>query len=94
MAVLSDADRATIWRALQRYLSQEGEVIACSKTLGRTLINETDAWLEDNRTGYLAALSENNLTGSQIAWMFACVALMRKGDAAAQLARLLGVEVG
>ena len=93
MAVLPIEDRQRIWRALMRYWSNEQEPIDASKAELQTLINETDIWMDDNRSSYLAALSSNNLTGAQIAWIFGCAALMRKGDSAAALGRLLGVEV-
>lgn len=93
MAELSTEDRTRIWRALMRYWSAAGETVDATKAELQTLVNETDSWIDDNRNSYAASLTANNLTGAQIAVIFACVALLRKGDSAALLARMLGVEV-
>ena len=94
MAVLPLEDREKIWRALMRYWSNAFEPIDASKAQILTTVTETDAWFDDNRASYLAALTHSGeFTGAQIALIFAATALMRKGDTAAMLARLLGVEV-
>ena len=92
MAVLGTEDRARIWRALMRYWSDLGETITdTTKAELQTLVDETDAWLDDNRNSYAASLTANNLTGAQIALVLACVALLRKGEVAL-LKRALSVD--
>jgi hypothetical protein len=94
MAVLSTADRQRIWRGLQRYWSNARASYDISKALLLTLVNETDAWIDDNAASYNSALSANTLSATQKTLLFCCVAAMRVSPTvAALLQRLLGVEV-
>lgn len=94
MAQMPIEDRRKIWRALMRYWSQNYEPVAANKDTLLTTVTETDAWFDANRADYLAALTySGDFSGAQIALIFAATALMRKGDTADMLARLLGVGV-
>jgi hypothetical protein len=76
-----------------RYWSNEREVIAASKPLLQTLVNETDAWIDDNQVSFNGALSANSLTATQKTLMFCAVALLRvEPGVAALLRRALGVS--
>jgi hypothetical protein len=78
---------------LQRYWSNAREAVDASKSLLQTLVNETDAWIDDNQTSYNSALTTNNLTAVQKTLLFCAVALMRVGlGASALLGRALGVD--
>lgn len=56
MAVLSDADRATVWGDLMR-LSSVG-VLALTKADLRAAVNAADTWVSDNAAAYNTALPQ------------------------------------
>lgn len=94
MAVLSADDRARIWRALQRYWSNNREAIAGDKAALLTTVQETDAWIDAAQSNYAGSLTyRENYTATQLTLIFCCVAAMRVSPAVATLLRrLLGVD--
>lgn len=80
MAILPGEDRARIWRGLMRYWSNLCEGIGVSKSELQTTVDETDTWIDDNQSGYVAALTHGgSFTAVQLTLIFCCVALMRVG---------------
>lgn len=57
MAVLSNAVRAAITAELMQEISAAGETCAQTKSVVRTLVNETDAWQNDNASAFNNSLS-------------------------------------
>ena len=92
MAEMSTEDRQRVWRALQRYWSDTWETGIPSKATLQTTVNETDTWLNDNRTSYLTALTyDADFAGDQLTLLLAITALMRKGEVGL-IERALSVE--
>lgn len=80
MAEMGTTDRQRVWRALQRYWSNTWDTTP-SKSIIQTTVNETDTWLNDNRTSYLTALTnDSDFAGNQLTLLLAITALMRKGE--------------
>lgn len=81
MAELSAGDRQRISRALMRYWSQLNETFgALSKADLLAAVNATDAWIDDNQSGFNTALptaARTELTADQKTLLFCAVALMR-----------------
>jgi hypothetical protein len=96
MAVLSTADRARIWRALQRYWSNLREAVDLSKAELLAAVDATDGWIDDNQGAYNTALpsaAQSGLTAAQKTLLFCAVALLRVDPGvAALLRRALGVD--
>ena len=93
MAVLSEADRARIWRGLMRYASRELQEVALSKSDLRAAIDATDDWVETNQGAFNSALpaaAQSSLTVAQKTLLFCVVAAMRVDP---QFARRLVGEV-
>ena len=78
MAELSTEDRQRIWRGLQRYWSDQWEE-APDKAKILTTIEQTDTWMNDNRSSYLAALTHQaSFTGAQIGLIYGITALAKE----------------
>lgn len=80
MAVLSDADRATILAQLMREISRLRQSTALTKTDWRTLVNAADAWADANAAAYNTAIPQpvrNNATAKEKALALAWVILRR-----------------
>lgn len=80
MAVLSDSDRARLWRGIQRYWS--AQLIPCGITKAdvRAAINAADDWLNANAASYNSALPQparGTLTTAQKALILVMAALAR-----------------
>lgn len=94
MAVLQDTDRQRVWRAVMRWLSHNGDVLAvCSKTDLKAAVDATDAWIDSNSASYNAALPatfRTNASAAQKTALFCAVAAMRQGVTA--LRQLLGED--
>ena len=97
MAQLDSADRARIWRGLQRYWSNLREVCGVNKADLLAAVDATDVWIDDNAGSFNSALpvaARTSLTATQKTLLFCCVALMRVSPGLASLLqRALGVEV-
>lgn len=85
MAVLSDADRATIWAVVQRHWSdQRSSLGALTKADLRAAVNAADDWADANAAAYNTALPQparGALTAQQ------------KGDLLTLIIRVRGGEV-
>lgn len=83
MAVLTDEKRIEVYqRLMQEESSARTPINLDDKADLRTLVNETDDWMDDSKASYLAALSEpgkSNLTGKQIVRVFCLIATERWG---------------
>lgn len=100
MAVLSDADRARVWRGLMRYWSRVSRACPISKADGRAAVDATDVWIDGHAgntsldlVGYNGALPQaarDNLTVLAKTELFVAVASMR---ASPELAKKLLGEV-
>lgn len=93
MAVLSDTDREKVQKGLSRYWSTFAgtETTPWAHADLRTVINETDSWIDTNQASYLAALSTDfatNATAAQKTLLFCAVAAMRVSPAFAR--KMLG----
>jgi hypothetical protein len=81
MALLTDEQRAQVWRGTMRFWSQLREPVgAFNKTDLRSAVNATDQWIEDNAASYNAALPEpfrSEATAAQKTLLFCAVAAMR-----------------
>ena len=80
MAILSEADRARIWRGLQRYWSRHFEAVAITKPELLAAVQATDTWIDNNQASFNAALpiaARTGLTATQKTLLFCAVALMR-----------------
>jgi hypothetical protein len=81
MAVLSDTDRAKIWRGLMRY-SPFGSVPNVVKTDLRAAVNAADDWVDTNSASFNTALPtafRNNANATQKSLLLVAVVLMRQG---------------
>jgi len=96
MAELSTADRARIWRALQRYWSIPRDPVELSKPELLAAVDATDVWIDDNAGSYNSALpaaAQSGLTAAQKTLLFCAVALLRVDPGIAKLLRrALGVS--
>lgn len=91
MAVLSDTDRAKIWRGLMRYVSAARDPIAVEKADLLAAVNAIDDFLNANATAInnaFPAAAKANLTTGQKAVIVAMVALARYNPAV--LVNILG----
>jgi len=80
MAVLSDAERARIWRGIMRYWSAERTPCGTTKADLRAAVNAADAWIDANAAAYNSALPQparGALTTEQKAVLLAITALVR-----------------
>lgn len=65
MAILSETDRARIWRGLMRYWSGLREGIDLTKPDLRSAVDATDTWINNNQASFnssLPASAQSNLT--------------------------------
>jgi hypothetical protein len=92
MAVLSDTDRARIWRGLMRYWSRTAEGCAITKADLRAAVDSVDSWIDNNAATLNSAIplaARNGLTAEQKAMLLASVALMRRlPELAARIAEI------
>jgi len=80
MAVLTEADRARIWRGFMRHESGRGSALGLTKPDLRAAVDATDDWIEANAASYNAALPQparGALTQEQKALLFMAVTLTR-----------------
>jgi hypothetical protein len=82
MAVLSDTDRARVWRGLMRYWSrlETRQDLALTKADLRAAIDAADAWIDAAATSYNSALpatARAGLTPGQKAFLLAAIVLIR-----------------
>lgn len=80
MAVLSDTERARLWRGLMRYWSAQREGVALTKADLRAAVDAADTWLDTNAASYNSALPQparGALTTGQKALILAVAALAR-----------------
>lgn len=86
MAVLPDADRARIARAVMRgAVLQIPGIPNVTKPDLRAAINATDDWIDSNQAAFNTALPtafKNNATTAQKTLLFCAVALMRVSQTA------------
>ncbi len=78
MAVLPDNDRKSVWEEWQR--ANSDTIVDITKAELRTVVNETDAWIDANQASYKAAISDpvkSNLTPKQLERLFMAVAKRR-----------------
>lgn len=78
MAVLSDADRQTVWSQFMQQGS--GEALAVMKADGRAAVDAIDGWCEANAAAFNTAIPQparGALTSRQKALLLAGVATMR-----------------
>ena len=96
MAELDTADRARIWRGLQRYWSNLREDVDLDKAELLAAIVATDVWINNNQASYHSALpaaAQSGLTAIQKTLLFCAVALLRVDPGiAVLLKRALGVS--
>lgn len=89
MAVLSDSARASIWRAVMRFLSDRRDPVGTlTKAELRAAINAIDDWVDANATALNTAIPQParaQLTAAQKALLLAGVALVRFDPAVARL---------
>ena len=92
MAVLSDTDRARIWRGLMRYWSRTAEGCAITKADLRAAIDSVDSWIDANAAALNSALpaaARTGLTIEQKGMLLATAALMRRSpDLVARLTEI------
>lgn len=88
MATLPDGDRQKVSNGLQRYWSDQREVIAVlTKADMKAAVDATDSWIDTNGASFNNALptaAKNNLTMAQKTLMFCAVALYRVSAAFAK----------
>lgn len=81
MAILTDNDRAEVWREIQQQLSNEREPLgSLTKTHLRDAVNAIDQWVSDNAASFNAAIPQparGVLTASQKARLLAAIVLKR-----------------
>lgn len=79
MAALSAAERDRVWRAFMRI---NAESTPFTKTVLRTAVDDTDAWIEANQAAFNTALNaafRTNATLTQKTFLFCFVAMRRAG---------------
>ena len=80
MAVLSPADRATLWAEMMREMSALGMPCGITKAELRAAVDAADAWADANAAGYNTALPQparSTLTARQKARLLSYVILRR-----------------
>jgi len=80
--MLTDEDRAKIWRGLMRLWSSQWQRCTLSKAELRATVDATDVWIDEHQASYNAALPEaaqSGLTLMQKTVVFCAVALARVG---------------
>jgi len=94
MAVMSDTDRARVWRGLMRYWSNKRDALgALTKADLRAAVDAADAWIDSASASYNSALplpARTELTDGQKSLLLAIVVLARY---APDLARAVVGEV-
>ena len=80
MTVLSESERAQIWKGLMRYNDKTREPVNISNLDLRAAVDDIDLWVEDNASSFNVAIGQparNALSAQQKALMLAIVTLMR-----------------
>ncbi len=78
--ILSEIDRAQVWRGLMRFWSRRAEALSVNKADLQAAVDATDTWIENNQVSFntaLPAAAKNNLTQSQKTLLFCAVAARR-----------------
>jgi hypothetical protein len=80
MAALPTADRARIWRGLQRQWSAQQETVGVMKADLLAAVNAADDWVDANAASFNSALpaaARTNLTAAQKSLLLCAVVLLR-----------------